>query len=405
MQAGKNFHLTYCTNIHPGESWQEIFSSLQHYILPIKQKLAPGKAFGIGLRLSDIAAKELKKEAPLEEFIYWLKNNNLYVFTMNGFPFGTFHRDKVKDEVHKPDWTTQARLTYIENMSFILSRLLPDGMEGGISTSPLSYKPWFKNEPQKVEEAFRQSTLHLARLIETLIKIKKETGKVIHIDIEPEPDGLIENNKEFINYYNSWLIPSGSKYLQTFLGLNKDESEAAIREHIRVCYDVCHYAVAYEEHQEALLNLERAGIKVGKFQISAALKTDIPQDPEQRLLLAEKFKPFVESTYLHQVLARDLEDKIIQFPDLPQALEVLSQSDAIEWRVHFHVPIFMEKYSMLESTQKDIVQILNLAKTKPYTSHLEVETYTWEVLPPEERLDLSLSIQRELLWVKEQLET
>jgi hypothetical protein len=383
MKVGKNFHLTYCTNIHPGENWQDIFLSLQKYVIPVKQKVSPDKAFGIGLRLSDIAAKELLEDSILEEFNSWLKKNNLYVFTMNGFPFGTFHRDKVKDDVHKPDWTTQERLTYIENMSIILSRLLPEGMDGGISTSPLSYKPWFKNDPQKIEEAFRKSTRHLGQLTEKLIKIKKETGKVIHIDIEPEPDGLIENNKEVLEYFSRWLLPSGSRYLQTFLGITKDEAEAAIKEHIRVCYDVCHYAVAYEEHQKALEALTEAGIKIGKIQISAAIKADIPKKPEQRQQIAEKFKPFVESTYLHQVLEIDEDHIIKQFPDLPQALEALSKSPAKEWRVHFHVPIFMEKYSLLESTQKDILEVLNLAKSGNYTNHLEVETYTWEVLPPE----------------------
>ncbi|CAN5583866.1 metabolite traffic protein EboE [soil metagenome] len=403
MQVGNNLHLTYCTNIHPGETWQEIFSSLKFYINPIKQKLCPDQAFGIGLRLSNIAAQELLEESRLQDFITWLKENNLYVFTMNGFPYGTFHRDKVKDDVHKPDWTTTERLTYIENLSKILSRLLPEGMDGGISTSPLSYKPWFKNDPQKIEEAFRKSTLHLAQLTEKLIKLKAETGKVIHIDIEPEPDGLIENNKEVLEYFSNWLLPSASKYLQTFLGLNKDEAEKAIKEHIRVCYDVCHYAVAYEDHQEALEELTEAGIKIGKFQISAALKAGIPKDPEQRQLIADKFRPFVESTYLHQVVEIDKNKNIFQFPDLPKALEALSMSQAVEWRVHFHVPIFMEKYSLLESTQKDILEVLKLAKTQNYTNHLEVETYTWEVLPPEERLDLTLSIQRELDWVKNQL--
>lgn len=404
MQAGNNLHLTYCTNIHPGETWQEIFLTLEKYIIPIKQHISPNKAFGIGLRLSDIAAKELLQEPHLENFIHWLKENDLYVFTMNGFPFGTFHRDKVKDDVHKPDWTTTERLSYIENMSTILSKILPEGMDGGISTSPLSYKPWFKNDPQKIEDAFRKSTHHFAQLTEKLIKIKSETGKVIHIDIEPEPDGLIENNKEVLEYFANWLLPSGSKHLQTFLGLNKDEAEAAIKEHIRVCYDVCHYAVAYEDHRKALEELTEAGIKVGKFQISAAIKADIPKEPEQRLLLAEKFKPFVESTYLHQVLEIDKDKNITQFPDLPQALEVLNYSPATEWRVHFHVPIFMEKYSLLESTQKDILEVLKLAKSENYTNHLEVETYTWEVLPSEERVDLLLSIQRELMWVKEHLE-
>ncbi|MDQ3535433.1 MAG: metabolite traffic protein EboE [Bacteroidota bacterium] len=404
MLAGPNLHLTYCTNIHPGETWLEVFKTLKEYILPIKENLAPDKEFGIGLRLSDVAANELLEANQLEVFINWLQENRLYVFTMNGFPFGKFHHNKVKDDVHKPDWVTLERFNYTLNLVNILTHLLPDHGEGGISTSPLSYKPWFKNEKEDLELVFNQATKNLLVLVEKLISIKKETGKLIHIDIEPEPDGLLENSGEVISYFKDRLVPAGIKYLKKVLDYNPQQAESAIKEHIQICYDVCHFAVGYEKAFEVFEKFKKEGIKIGKIQISAALKANIPKDEAERNMLYEKFLPFVESTYLHQVVARNENDGLTQYPDLPQALENLNKPNIEEWRIHFHVPIFMSKYSQLESTQIDIEEVLHQNQKNPVTHHLEVETYTWEVLPTEDRLDLTHSIIRELTWVNMLLE-
>ena len=139
------FHLSYCTNIHPAETWEATFQSLQKYLLPIQSKLAPNKKLGIGLRLSNQASIELNQRNHLEAFKQWLNNHNLYVFTMNGFPYGAFHQQRVKDQVHQPDWSTKERFEYTKRLIDQLAYLLPEGMEGGISTSPISYKPWLTN--------------------------------------------------------------------------------------------------------------------------------------------------------------------------------------------------------------------------------------------------------------------
>ena len=132
--------LTYCSNIHPGESWEDHFAQLQQHVPLIKARVNPDGRFGIGLRLSNTASLELKNEETLSSFIEWLNENDCYVFTMNGFPYGSFHNTIVKDKVHAPDWTTQDRVDYTIRLAEILSKLLPKDMEGGISTSPLSYR-------------------------------------------------------------------------------------------------------------------------------------------------------------------------------------------------------------------------------------------------------------------------
>ena len=396
------FHLTYCTNIHPGESWEETFSNLKKYIPKIKAEVSPDAPFGIGLRLSDKASKSILDGDNLLDFKSWLAANDCYVFTFNGFPFGGFHHQSVKDQVHYPDWTTRARLDYTLRLFDILSGLIPRGMDGGISTSPLSYKYWEAAENDK-NEVLQRATLHMAKVAEKLYNIQQDKGRVLHLDIEPEPDGLIENTREVIDWYKEWLIPQGTKYLKEQLNISGAEAEACLKNHIRLCYDVCHFAIVYEKPREVFSLLEAEGIRIGKIQISAALKANLSESTEQRKSVRDALAPFVESTYLHQVVERSSKGKFAHYPDLPQALENLNSAGAVEWRTHFHVPVFLSNYGQLKSTQEDILEVFEYIKKKKITHHLEVETYTWEVLPDDIQLEIVDSIVRELQWVQKNI--
>ncbi|NDK55834.1 metabolite traffic protein EboE [Pontibacter fetidus] len=393
-------HLTYCTNIHPGENWKDVLASLKLYLPDLKKKLSPEAPFGVGLRLSNLASQELLIGNNLADFKSWLDAEGLYVFTMNGFPYGGFHQEVVKDAVHKPDWTTQNRLAYTIRLAYILAELLPEGMEGGISTSPLSYKPWSGFNKDRFKEVFELTAMHLTMVTEELLYLKETKGKTIHIDIEPEPDGLLENTQEVIHFYQKWLLYIGCKRLACTRGMSPDEAVNALLHHIRVCYDVCHFALAYEAPSDTFARLKAAGIQIGKIQLSAALKTELPESETERATIAEQLKPFAESTYLHQVVERDSNGKLNYYCDLPYALQHIQKKTAREWRTHFHVPLFTEAYNGLESTQSDVATVLNYITEHPeLTSHLEVETYTWEVLPEGLKTDLSTSIARELEWV------
>jgi sugar phosphate isomerase/epimerase len=406
----KDFHLSYCSNIHAGETWDATFQNLKIYIPEVKKRLAHKGAFGIGLRLSQEASLVLERPEHLQEFRDWLKKSNAYVYTLNCFPYGGFHRTKVKEQVHAPDWTTEARRDYTIRCFRILAQLLPEGMEGGISTSPLSYRHWFNTDLDK-EEAFAQATTHLMEVVEELVRIHRETGKLLHLDIEPEPDGLLENSEELISFFTEWLLGKGKKILAKRLYPTENESYAKWKEveklilaHLQVCYDVCHFAIGYEKPKETFQKLKKAGIGIGKIQLSAALKLLIPDSPFERFSIGKRLEEFADTTYLHQVVGRTQENGLVSYPDLPQAIALLNTTADLEWRVHFHVPIFLENYGTFQSTQEDIVEVLKLVKADPsISSHLEVETYTWEVLPEDTHLTLGEAISRELAWVREQL--
>lgn len=394
-------HLTYCSNIHPGESWEKHLEQLENHLPAIKKLVSPEEKCGIGLRLSAMASETLGEKASMEAFREFLYNNNLYVFTMNGFPYGSFHHSRVKDDVHQPDWQTQDRLNYSKRLFAILKNLVPEGMDGGVSTSPLSYKPWFTTE-QQFENAVDAALDNLIEIVTYLYRIREEHGVFLHLDIEPEPDGVIQNSEEFVFFYNNWLLKRGTSRVAKLLGVSQQRAEEAIRQHIQLCYDVCHFALVYEDVAEVFDRLKAEAIGIGKIQLSAALRT---MTGAGNLSGREELRQFNEDIYLHQVITRDKQGLIKSYRDLPEAFVDCPESFEGEWRVHFHVPLFVEEYGHLSSTQKDVKKTLQLVKDRNMKIHLEVETYTWGVLPEALKLDIDASIARELQWVKGELVT
>ena len=343
MQVADGLHLTYCTNIHPAVGWEAVLDSLRAHAPALKARLSPDAPFGIGLRLSGDESRELLADGNLDAFKRWLDAEGLYVFTINGFPHGTFHGQPVKAQVHAPDWRSEERVAYTLRLVEILAALLPEGVDGTISTSPLSYKAW--------TDDLEAATANVRQVDGEL------RGTRVSLAIEPEADGSLATVEELIDWWPGF-------------------------EHVTVCFDACHSAVAYEEPEEALDALDAAGIRVGKAQLSAALI--VPADAHDEL------RPFADPVYLHQVTERGSHRS---WPDLPEALA--DNGGGEEWRVHFHVPIFVERYGALRSSQDHLERCIRRVRT----SHLEIETYTWDVLPPELKASSIDSIAREYEWV------
>jgi hypothetical protein len=397
MLIQNKFHVTYCSNIHPGEDWETTFFNLKQYIPRVKDEISKDAAFGIGLRLSNTASQQLNQGSNLQDFKFWLVQNDCYVFTMNGFPFGEFHNTEVKDKVHAPDWTTKERLDYTKRLFGQLAFLLPKGMSGGISTSPISYKHWHTTKEQ-LTSALKSGSKHLAEIILYLQELEKTTGKYLHLDIEPEPDGLLENTAEFVDFYKNYLVPIAGEEIVSRLGLNEQNAEQLIKRHITLCYDICHYSLAFEAPSFTFGQMKKEGIAIGKIQVSSALKILFKKGREEQIW--SSLARFNEPTYLHQVTEQK-DGKVRVYHDLPMVLN--GRKAHKELRAHFHVPIFLEKFDDLYSTQDQILSTLAYLEEHFITEHLEVETYTWDVLPETLKVDLGESIIRELRWLKERM--
>jgi len=362
------FGLTYCTNIHPAHGWPAVFASLERHAPPLKARLSPEAPFGIGLRLSGIESRALLEGSNLDRFADWLRQQGLYVFTLNGFPYGAFHGTAVKADVHAPDWRDEERVAYTIRLATILKKLLPERMDGSISTSPLSYKTWVDQDDRATWQLLARNVTRVAEDLQ---------GSNIHLDLEPEPDGLLERSTELVRFFEEWLPHSAW-------------------EHIGVCFDTCHMAVAHEDPAEVMDRYANAGISIGKIQVSSALEVPLPAD-------RHALEAFADPVYLHQVTQQDRDGSLHQYPDLPEALERLNQPQAAQWRIHFHTPLFVERYGVFRSTRDWIERTFDQVKRRCNCRILEIETYTWDVLPPELKQDLTDSIAREYEWVMDTL--
>jgi sugar phosphate isomerase/epimerase len=389
--------LTYCTNIHPGDGWRAVDANIRRYAPALKARLSPSAPFALGLRLSARDARELLEGSHLDVFHEYLAREGLYVPLINGFPYGPFHGTPVKAEVYAPDWQDDARAAYTEDLVRILARLLPAGADGGVSTAPLTYKRWLKGAgPDAMEVMTRQ----VVRVAAALVRARQESGVFIHLDIEPEPDCALETSAEMIEFFDRWLLPSGAPALAEALGITREEARQALVDHVQVCFDCCHFSVEYEEPLEAIDRLRKAGLRIGRVQLSSAIEVPLPEGRHAAEAVAERLRPFADSTYLHQVIERH-GTTLRHYPDLPDALETAAHAAGREWRIHFHVPLFTSEYDGFGSTQRDVQRVIENAARAPFTKHLEIETYTWDVLPGDMKIDLLESIHREYEWVLE----
>jgi sugar phosphate isomerase/epimerase len=397
MQIGKDglFHLAYCTKIHPCHGWEELFASIQAYVPALKARLAPARPFGLGLRLSAAESLELLAHDHLDRLREFLSQNDVYVFTVNGFPYGPFRGPSVKAAVFSPDWRDEARVAYTERLIKILAFLLPPEMEGGISTLPLSYKPWIAPGDTK---AMQRMTANLAHIVRVLIQVRKRLGTLIHVDLEPEPDGLVENSVEVVDFFQQCLLPHGARLLAGWTGMSLRQARSLVLEHIQICLDTCHLAVAYEDLAAVLDLFQANGIRVGKVQITSGLKVLIPEAQEQRRTLSRQLEPFSRSPYLHQVIAQRDGGPFCHYPDLVEILPQFSNVTDRQWRIHFHMPLYEERYEGLATTQEETREMLRVLKERGFCRHLELETYTWEVLPAALKMDILDSLEREYRW-------
>ena len=388
-------HLGYCTNIHPGESWSEVRDNLRDHVLAVKARVSPNARFGVGLRLSARAAQELRQRKQLDDLVQFLAENDLYVFTINGCPYGSFHGGRIKEDVYRPDWLEDPRLDYSDLLADLLAGMLPADVDmGTVSTVPGAFKPRAASFEDR-EDIAERLIAHAAKLC----MLEDQTGKRITLALEPEPCCLLETVSESIAFFHAHLFTSARvAHFGNACGRSRGDAEEALRRHLGICFDACHMAVEFESMEAALDAYARAGICVPKAQISAGL--ELPAEAS-----LEALARFDEPVYLHQVV-EERDHTLIRYVDLGEAIEA-SRERRGRWRVHFHVPLFHETFEgELASTRPETAELLHLlGDDHRDTTHLEVETYTWDVLPEEYRaLDIDDAIARELTWTRSELD-
>jgi sugar phosphate isomerase/epimerase len=368
---GTTVHLAYCANVHPTDSLEGVLAQLDRYAAPIREHLGADR-LGIGLWLArEVATALVEDPAALARLRHKLTVRGLEVVTLNGFPYTGFGDPVVKHRVYRPDWSEPSRLAYTLDLARILAELLPeDAARGSVSTLPLGWRTRM-DEPGWHDAVFR----NIAVLDHSLGELSQAIGRPIRVAFEPEPGCVVENTDEAVEHVGRFAS-----------------------EHVGLCLDACHLAVAHESPQATLASLREAGIDVVKLQASAALTADDPRSPETAAALAA----YAEPRFLHQT-REPVGDGVRGTDDLPEAAAELPGDEA--WRVHFHVPLHREIPSPLGTTVPVLSQTLDALFGGPraLTDHIEVETYTWPVLPGAADIDLPAAIAGELAWTSRAL--
>ena len=382
MQLSSGHSLAYCTNVHRGEGWSETFSNLKTNTLKVRQQVCPSKPYAVGLRLGNSAARELASEKNLNIFREWLEKENCYVSGINGFPYGAFHGQSVKESVFLPDWTDPSRLEYTQKLFELLATLNPPNQQGTVSTLPGTFKK-FNRSISQIDELQK----NILACAEYLLRLRDRTGVTLKLALEPEPLGYFENTQQTIDFFDQ---------------LRRQETTTGLVDNfLGVCYDTCHFALQYEDAAQSVEKLNSSGAPILKYHLSSALRLN-PTDAALHRLASMQ-----EPTYLHQCIAQNAGGELIYFKDIPDALADLNALKKFnELRVHFHLPLHSSSIDKDFFNTTDFLQkVINVIMRQPGRAReLEIETYTWEVLPQALRsLDVTDQVVAEYRWVLNEL--
>jgi hypothetical protein len=397
MELGNGLgQLTYSTLVHPGDNWDEIWNSLTTYVPKVKERFSPNQRFGVSLRLAAESANTLvNSRAERDKLKKFLDDNDMYLYTVNAFPYGPFKGRIVKEQVYEPDWRTDERTQYTINVAEVLADVAPEGSAPSIQSPPLGFKP--RVTGPDVIDAF---TEHILRVAAHLIELKERTNRTVGLALEPEPYCFLETTDETVAYFTNHLYSGKSAArLAKLARIPISEAHAALRRHVGTVFDICHQAVEYEDISVSLQKLVDAGIPVFKLQEAAAIQ--VPQVNEKAIDVLHRY---AETIYLTQTKERK-EGKDKMFLNLEDAFEAWKTNPGPrEWRTHIHVPVFLDDLGAFRTTRFAIEDALKFHKANPVSRQLEIETYTWDVLPDSLKTGNIVDyVCKELEWVKGQL--
>jgi hypothetical protein len=397
MDLGKGLgHLTYSTLVHPGDTWEEMWQSLVTYVPKVKARVAPNAPFGVSLRLSARSAATLANDrAERDKLKKFLADNDMYLYTVNAFPYGPFKNQIVKEQVYEPDWRSEERTRYTVNVADVLADVVPEGVSPSIQSAPLGFKPRVTGA-----DVVASYTQHVLRVAAHLVGLASRTGRVVTLALEPEPYCFLETTDETVAYFRDHLYAGASAAaLAKLAGIPISEAHVALRRHVGVVFDICHQAVVFENISESLQKLVDAGIPIFKLQEAAAMRV-----PEVTQKIVDTLARYAKTIYLTQTVEKK-DGKFTRFLNLEDAFDAWRRDPGPrEWRTHFHVPVFLDSLGEFGTTRFAIEEALRFHKANPLSRQLEIETYTWDVLPEHLKTgDIVDYVTRELEWVRSQL--
>jgi len=387
-------HLAYSTLVHPGDTWAEMRESLETYAPAVKARVSPDEPYAVSLRISAASAATLMADADERDRLRkWLDDRDMYVYTVNAFPYGPFKGREVMEQVYEPDWATDDRVAYTCQVADILAEITPDDVSPSIQTAPLAFRPNVTTSEQ-VDDL----TENLLRVVAHLVALEARTGRRVKLALEPEPFCFLETTEETVRYFQEHVYsPDGTARLMRLTGLAASEVAGVVRRHLGLVFDICHQSVQFEDIAASLRMIRDAGIPLFKLQAAAALWV-----PEVTPAAVAALESFTDTIYLSQTTEKR-DGELTRYLNLSDAIAAwkLDSSGTREWRTHFHVPVFLDDLGEFRTTRPGIEAALRVHVETPLSDHLEIETYTWDVLPAHLKTgDITDYVSRELEWMR-----
>lgn len=396
--SGTLGHLTYSTLVHAGDNWDQMRASVEEFVPKVKRRLGVEGKFGVSLRISGDSQKTLSESAEARsELKKFLEDEGLYVFTINAFPYGPFKGQRVMERVYEPDWTTNQRVEYTKAIADILVDITDEDTSPSIQTAPLAFAPNVSDESY-----IARFTTSVFEVISHLYHLEARTGRRVKLSIEPEPACYLETTDETVAFFQERLYaPAGVAELANIAQIALSEAEGAIKRYLGIVFDIGHQSVGFEDIPQSLEKLVNAGIPIFKLQEAAALWVE-----SLSIDIIPELRRFTDTIYLSQTSLKTAEG-IVKYLNLGEALDAYEANPVpTEMRTHFHVPVFLEEIGPFKTTRFAVQQALAMHRKQPLSDHLEIETYTWDVLPAELKTgDIVDYVSRELEFVMKELQS
>jgi hypothetical protein len=396
--SGTLGHLTYSTLVHAGDNWDQMRASVEEFVPKVKRRLGVEGKFGVSLRISGDSQKTLSESAQARfDLKKFLDGEGLYVFTINAFPYGPFKGQRVMERVYEPDWTTNQRVEYTKSIADILVDITDADTSPSIQTAPLAFAPNVSDE-----NYIARFTTSVFEVLAHLYHLEARTGRRVKLSIEPEPACYLETTDETVAFFKERMhAPAGVAELAKIAQIPLSEAEGAIKRYLGIVFDIGHQSVGFEDIPQSLEKLVNAGIPIFKLQEAAALWVE-----SLSLDIIPELRRFTDTIYLSQTSLKTAEG-IVKYLNLGEALDAYEANPVpTEMRTHFHVPVFLEEIGPFKTTRFAVQQALAMHRKQPLSDHLEIETYTWDVLPAELKTgDIVDYVSRELEFVMKELQS
>lgn len=396
--SGTLGHLTYSTLVHAGDNWDQMRASVEEFVPKVKRRLGVEGKFGVSLRISGDSQKTLSESAQARSDLKkFLDDEGLYVFTINAFPYGPFKGQRVMERVYEPDWTTNQRVEYTKSIADILVDITDADTSPSIQTAPLAFAPNVSDD-----NYIARFTTSVFEVLAHLYHLEARTGRRVKLSIEPEPACYLETTDETVAFFKERMYaPAGVAELAKIAQIPLSEAEGAIKRYLGIVFDIGHQSVGFEDIPQSLEKLVNAGIPIFKLQEAAALWVE-----SLSLDIVPELRRFTDTIYLSQTSLKTA-DGIVKYLNLGEALDAyVANPVPTEMRTHFHVPVFLEEIGPFKTTRFAVQQALAMHRKQPLSDHLEIETYTWDVLPAELKTgDIVDYVSRELEFVMKELQS